>query len=48
MALRVLFTRVELQLVKNNKYLALKRKYEEVEHGSSSSENSTKLKIEAG
>ena len=35
MALGVLFTRDELTLVKNNKYLTLRKRYDKVEHTSS-------------
>ena len=39
MALEVLFSKEELKLVKNNKYLTLGKRYDEVEHSSSSEDN---------
>ena len=39
MAIRVLFTKFELPLVKNNKYLTLKEKYDKVEQSHSSDDD---------
>ena len=48
MALEVLFSPVELQLIKNNKYLALKRKYDDVEDRSVSTDKEVKLESDPG
>ena len=39
MALDVLFSKEELTLVKNNKYLTLRKRYDEVEHSSGLDDN---------